>query len=379
MAHYLLSKLGLGLKEKENTSNDNNSDPPPPLPQLQVLPHDHFAPSTSGTYPRLCRLSDGSLLKSYTTFSPAEGERTLAISRSTDDQARSFHPLGEITRSRGDCDNCFLLEIKPGTVLAAFRNHDIRPEDGRPTWFRITICRSEDGGRSWGFLSQAVEKGAPDGVWEPFMRMGACAGQQEVQLYYSAEGDQGRRQDTMVVVSADWGGSWSRPRRVTGGEGGLRDGMVGISELTDRGTGREGLVMVMETTRYGTGRFNIEAVVSYDGGLSWGSRQEVYKPTGEGRNAGAPQIASVAGGEGVVVVFMTDEDGDGGKWPAGAKIKAVLGAELDNGRINWGRKGEAVFEEGSSWPGILEVGHAEVLVVSERGSKIAGRLLRLDV
>ncbi|KAK4178989.1 family 93 putative glycoside hydrolase [Triangularia setosa] len=369
MAHYLLSKLGVDFGERDNSSND-----PPALPQLQISPDDHFPPSTQGTYPRLCQLSDGSLLKSYTAFGP-EGERILTVSRSTD-QACSFHHLGEITRSHGDCDNCFLLELRPGIVLATFRNHDLHPEHNKPTWFRITVCRSEDGGRTWEYLSQAVEKGTPDGVWEPFMRMGV--GRQEVQLYYSAEGEQGQRQDTMVVVSSDGGENWLGPRTVTGEEG-LRDGMIGVTEMRDRVTGQEALVMVMETTRYGPGRFNIEAVISYDEGLSWGSRQGVYKPNGENRNAGSPQIGSLAGGEGVVVVFMTDEDGDGGVWPAGATIKAVVGIGLENGRVNWSQKAEVVFEEGSSWPGILAVGHAEVLAVCERKSKIGGRLLRLDL
>ncbi|KAK4196254.1 Sialidase [Triangularia verruculosa] len=373
MAHYLLSKLGFDLEEGRG-DDKTDDDRKPLLPRLQVSPEDHFPASTQGTYPRLCQLSDGSLLKSYTAFG-AEKERILAVSRSTD-QARSFEAVGEITRSRGDCDNCFLLELRPGVVLAAFRNHDLRPEDGKPTWFRITVCRSEDGGRSWGYLSQAAEKGAPDGLWEPFMRMGV--GSQEVQLYYSAEGDLGQRQSTMLVVSGDGGETWSEPRMVTGEEE-LRDGMVGIAEMRDRATGQEGLVMVMETTRYGPGRFSIEAVVSYDGGLSWGSRQEVYKPSGEERNAGAPQIGTMAGGEGVVVVFMTDEDGDGGVWPAGAKIKAVVGVGLKEGVISWSPDAGVVFEEGSAWPGILEVGDAEVLAVCERESKIGGRLLSLHV
>ncbi|KAK0672187.1 Sialidase [Cercophora samala] len=373
MADYLLSKLGFDLGGREDTQNNGNNDGPP-VRQLHISTEDHFPPSTQGTYPRLCQLSDGSLLKSYTTFG-SDGVRVLAVSRSTD-QARSFEVVGEITRSHGDCDNCFLLELKPGVVLAAFRNHDLGPEDGKPTWFRITVCRSDDGGRTWGYLSQAVEKGAPDGVWEPFMRM--PVGRQEVQLYYSAEGDQGQRQDTMVVVSADEGEKWSESRRVTG-EGGLRDGMVGIAAMRDKNTGQEGLVMVLETTRYGPGRFSIEAVVSYDEGLSWGSRQEVYKPSGEGKNAGAPQIGSLAGGEGVVVVFMTDEDGDGGLWPAGAKIKTVLGFGLGSGSINWSRDADVVFEEGSSWPGILGVGHGEVLAVCEKETKIGGRLLTLDL
>ncbi|KAK4663799.1 uncharacterized protein QC763_502720 [Podospora pseudopauciseta] len=377
MAGYLLSKLGFDLKNQaDNLDPGNNDDRPPPLPQLHISTEDHFPPSTQGTYPRLCQLSDGSLLKSYTTFG-SDGERVLVVSRSVD-QARSFEVVGEITRSHGDCDNCFLAELEPGVVLAAFRNHDLSGEDGnKPTWFRITVCRSRDGGRIWEYLSQAVEKGGSDGVWEPFVRI-PVGRREEVQLFYSAEAEQGQRQDTMMVVSGDGGETWSEPRRITGEEG-LRDGMVGIAGMKDAVSGKEALVMVLETTRCGPGRFSIEAVISYDEGLSWASRQEVYKPSGEGKNAGAPQIVTLAGGEGVAVVFMTDEDGNKGVWPSGAKIKTVLGVGLGNGVINWSREADTVFEEGSSWPGILGVGHGEALVVCETRSRIGGRLLSLDL
>lgn len=98
-----------------------------------------------GTYPRLCRLTDGALLAVSTAF-PGPGQHVLQVSRSVDG-GRTFLPHGEIARGVGDIDNGFLIEVPPSpstprnhpVVLAAFRNHD-RPLGGQPTHFRIVSC-----------------------------------------------------------------------------------------------------------------------------------------------------------------------------------------------------------------------------------------------
>lgn len=349
--------------------------------KFHVAPEEHLAYPVHGTYPRLCRLSDGSILLGSTAFGP-DGQRVLSVSRSVD-EGRTFHPHGEVARCRGgDCDNLFLLETPaaaqpessspaggPTTVLAAFRNHDLSPS-GRPTHFRITVCRSADGGRSWAFLSQAFEKPAPMGLWEPFLRLAGDG--REIQLFFSRELE-AADQDTMLVRSADGGRTWSSPPVcVTGAGERLRDGMVGIAATrrVGKGRGEEALVMVMETTRRGT--FSIECVMSHDGGLSWGSRQVVYEAS-PGRNAGAPQVASFADGS-VAVVFMTDEDGPGGLWPRGSKVKVVFSGPPDEAGFRW-TSPQVVGETGSSWPGVMRVTDSAVLVVYEFSSSIRGRML----
>jgi hypothetical protein len=344
--------------------------------QLHIAADEHFVHDVPGTYPRLCRLADGTILAGFTTLPPDEsGVRVLSVARG-DDGGRTFVPHGEVARSPGDCDNLFLLELPgndtgdPPTVLAAFRNHDL-DEEGKPTYFRITVCESRDGGTSWAFLSQAFEKEAPFGLWEPFLRVVAQEGR-EVQLFFSQEVDVDD-QDTMVVRSADGGATWSAPVCVTGEGERLRDGMVGVAESCDRVSRSEALVLVMETTRRGT--FSIEAVVSLDGGETFGSRHVVYEPR-EGRNAGAPQIAAFADGS-LAVVFMTDEDGEGEPvWPGGASIKAVFGSWLEDGSISWGAP-ETIADAASSWPGIMSYECDAALAVYESCSSIRGRLLRM--
>ncbi|KAK4032443.1 glycoside hydrolase [Parachaetomium inaequale] len=349
--------------------------------RMDVIQEEHFVHDVPGTYPRLCRLSDGSILAGYTAFEP-DGRRVLTVARSTDD-ARTFAPHGEVARSFGDCDNLCLLELPPAsddegdddaasdtpTILAAFRNHDI-DGNGTHTYFRITVCQSTDGGRTWTYLAQGSEKEAPFGLWEPFLRM--STGGDEIHLYFSQEMDVDD-QDTMLVRSKDGGATWTATQRVTGEGEMLRDGMVGLAEARDEASGVEGLVLVMETTRRGT--FSIEAVVSLDEAETFGSRQVVYEPR-DGRNAGAPQITAFADGS-LAVVFMTDEDKEGEPvWPGGAKIKAIYGLMGADGLLNWSPP-MVIGDTKSMWPGIMRVGDNAAMAVYESCSSIRGRMLSI--
>lgn len=342
----------------------------------RVLPGDLILHDSPATYPRLTRLSDGSILLGMTRFDPPA--RVLAVERSVDD-GRTFRPWGEVTRCDGDCDNMFLLEVPPlpaspgeqsqaPRVLAAFRNHDVvDPLANRlHTYFRITVCESADAGRTWTYLSQAAEKPAPMGLWEPFMRLG---GGGEVQMTYSQELEP-RDQDTMLRVSRDGGRTWSAARTASGSGEVLRDGMTGIAATTDRG--RPALVMVFETTRR-PGVFSVESVVSYDDGETWGHRQVVFAPADPRANAGAPQIEAFANG-GLAAVFMSDVDVDKRKWPRKATVSVVFGGPLLDGKIQWGSPEDACPTP-SFWPGVLRLSESQVMVACEHKRDIRGRIL----
>ena len=306
-----------------------------------------------GTYPRLTRLSDGSILSAYTHF---EGPtRHLLVARSTDN-ARHFVPWGDVTAGQNDVDNMYVIEVYPrGTILAAFRNHDMGLTG--PKWFRITVCRSTDWGRTWGYLTQAAEKGPPFGIWEPFMRIGVHG---EVQMTFSQEFAPDD-QRTMMVKSFDQGQSWTQPVCIAGAEDRFRDGMTGISRTVDNG--REALVMVFETTRYGP-LFNIECMISYDDGNSWHCRQQIYVPP-HGRSAGSPQIASFADGS-LAVVFMSDNSVLFPRWPFNAAVKVCFSGPPQNGQLRW-TSPKLVSREPSSWPGIIALDGHTVLALYDHG------------
>lgn len=340
------------------------------LPKLLTLHSPN--PNAPATYARLTRLADTSLLLSFTTVQGPQ--RILTVKRSVD-EGQTFEPWGEVTRCEGDCGNLFLLELPatathPAKLLAAFRNHDFDATH-HITYFRITVCESLDGGRTWRYLSQADEKPAPMGLWEPFMRLRAGG---VVQMTYSKELAP-RDQDSISIESSDGGATWSAPRTVAGGEEpALRDGMTGIASTVDQASGRDALIMIFETTRRGR-TFSLEAVVSYDDGESWGHRQEVYKTRDSGANAGAPQIAAFANG-GLAVVFMTDEEVPERKWPRRAGIKVLFGGPLVDGAMSWGEKEPlAVCPRPAFWPGVYAVSETRLMALCDHDGGISGRVI----
>lgn len=350
LGQKILNHVGLGdLKDQFSPSSSSDAQ----LPGTRSINDDERPLGTHGrgTYPRLARLTDGSILSSFTRRDG--NQRVLQVAKSTDN-GRSFHDFAEVTRGVGDVDNLYLLEAAPGTVLAAFRNHDLGFQG--PTHFRITVCGSEDGGKHWRFFSQAAQKGAPMGLWEPFMRLGR---QGEVQLTYSQEYAPDN-QNTMRVLSHDHGKTWSKPVCIEGDKERLRDGMNGIAATNDNG--REALVMVFETTRYRT--FNLEAVVSYDDGATWQHRHEVYKPP-QGHNAGSPQITSWPDGS-MAVIFMTDEDSAEVQWTKHAATKVVFAGPPRHGKLHWSRP-MVVCPKSSSWPGIMALDNHTALATYDCG------------
>ena len=106
-----------------------------------------------GSYPRATYLFDGSLLGIYTAF---KGNITVLTVVNSNDDSKTWNKIGTITRgstATQDIDNGFLLQLPGGKILATFRNHD-RTTSGDYKTFRITVCVSDDSGKTWKFLSE---------------------------------------------------------------------------------------------------------------------------------------------------------------------------------------------------------------------------------
>ncbi|KAI2608716.1 glycoside hydrolase family 93 protein [Hypoxylon fragiforme] len=326
--------------------------------------------ATQGTYPRMVRLADNGIL-AISTVRGADNLRILTITRS-DDNGRTFAQIGEVARSTGEMDNGFLLKLASGSLLAAFRNHDLNAARAL-TYFRITVCRSDDGGRSWYYVQNAFEQPASadgyNGLWEPFMRI---ARDGSVQLFYSGELSR-TNQETFRVVSTDEGRTWTAPvnLRLHGTDQQFRDGMTGIAATTDAADGRDALVMVFEV-QDGT-FFHLATVLSYDDGITWGTRTDIY--SAPQHNAGAPQIKAV--GNNLAVVFMTDEDTPAGQlnWAQKADIKMIFSTQLSGASVRWSTQTMHLSEDSSYWPGLFQIDPNTLLAAYERGGVSLARFV----
>lgn len=187
-----------------------------------------------GVYMRVTTLPDGSLLAGYTGFDGPT--RFLRVSKSTD-SGRSWETIGSVDSGPSDTrdmDNAFPLALPDGRILYAFRNHD-KVAGGEYTYYRITICVSDDGGVTWRFLSHVNEHAhnpsARNGLWEPFLRLTRDG---VIQCFYSSENNNGD-QDNIMQASYDGGLTWSGIYGMSGGDVNSRDGMIGVANIDNNG------------------------------------------------------------------------------------------------------------------------------------------------
>lgn len=304
----------------------------------------------AGTYPRAVRLADNSLLGVYTHT--ADGNRTLVTVASTNNGA-SWSTLGSVATAptaTTDLDNPYVHQMPNGHILCAFRNHDLgNGANQDPTWYRITVCLSEDSGKTWKYLSTPIEMpGGPDGVWEPFMQT-ALDG--SVQLYYSKETGSGG-QDSIVRNTTTNGLNWTPELTFTGQDTTARDGMLGVARIAANSATK---VAIFESGV--NGHFDVWTVRSTTDGKSWEpTRRPVYSVAAF--SAGAPQIIRV--GSRMVASFGTNEDG--GTWPEGA-MKVMVSTD---GGISWNQK-TTVHAVPAMWAGMIALDDNSFLALYESG------------
>ncbi|EED14645.1 conserved hypothetical protein [Talaromyces stipitatus ATCC 10500] len=284
-----------------------------------------------GTYPRANYLSDGSIIGAYTAFS--NGDSILTVVHSTDNGV-TWNQVGTVARgatATTDIDNPYPFQLPSGRILLVFRNHD--RSNGGYTFFRITICYSDDNGVNWSYLSTpASDPGPINGNWEPFLRLAEDG--KTLQLYYSRE-NSAADQDSLMRTSTDGGASWTSATVISGADSNnQRDGMLGVAQISG-----SNLIAIFESETNG-GKFSVHSVTSSDDGKTWGNRKTVYAPSGF--NAQAPQITNVGGT--LVASFQTDEDGGSGE-----AIKILTSGD---GGATWGNK-LTTFPATSNWAGLL--------------------------
>lgn len=176
---------------------------------------------------RATRLNDNTIIAGYAA---QDGPNHLLRVVKSSDAGSSWTQLGTVTAGDSathDIDNAFPLQLPSGRILFAFRNHD-RTSKGVYTYYRITVCYSDDGGVTWSFLTQIDERPANgvNGLWEPFLRVSRNG---TLQVFYSSENN-GGDQDNVMKTSTDGGASWSGPFPVSGQGVTSRDGMTAVAD-----------------------------------------------------------------------------------------------------------------------------------------------------
>lgn len=292
------------------------------LPGLtQAGTNGSFISMAPAGYPRALLLANGTRVATCEKADPSTGAPRIVLLAALGDVSEPWNTTATVVEDSSgvnpDLANGFPLELPGGQLLVAYRHHT-GPASARV--YRIALSASSDGGSSWSAL--AVIWAGPIGVWEPFLYVppGAAAG--VVRVAYSAELTNGGEQDIVQQESSDGGLTWG-PRKLIVHTPRSRNGMPGIVLLPDAS-----LLAVFEGFWTGVwGAFTVNAVRSFDGGVTWTQGEIVYAPPrGSGFNAGSPQVAVCPGSGAVRVVFMTSVPqtfprlGPPQAWPDGASL-----------------------------------------------------------
>ncbi|HBK46395.1 MAG TPA: hypothetical protein DDZ67_08160 [Xanthomonadaceae bacterium] len=180
---------------------------------------------------RMARLPDGRWLAVTTRFGDGH-DTTLAISIG-DVRARTWRPLSRVAEPGRKLDNGELLVLPDGRVLLAMRSLVERSS------YRLDLYASDDGGRSWSFLSTIDRNESPGGrndrgVWEPML---ARLPDGALSVLYAdetlADGAPPYNQVVSQRLSRDGGKTWGNKRAIVAepGGGGLRPGMPVMARL----------------------------------------------------------------------------------------------------------------------------------------------------
>lgn len=324
-----------------------------------VLPA--VAMADGGTYPRATRLADGTLLGVYEHYVAASDQLVLSAIAS-DDDALQWAPLADLAAEPATpgrtLGNPHPIQLADGTVLVAFRHHDPAPVGIN---YRLLVSASPDLGQTWTFRGE-IETfvSSSVGIWEPFLFLTPAG---TLQVYYAKERDGGAAQDIVLRSSTDAGATWGLERVVAGAPG-SRDGMPGVTVLQDGS-----LLAVFESFRDpGTNnRFVVRSAGSADDGVSWQDRAIVFAPIDPLRNAGAPQVVTLADGR-VAASFMTDDGAPASDWPNAAATVLVLSQNAPSfGDLVWSAAPVVVAPASSYWPGLADADTFDPLVLFDAG------------
>jgi len=256
-------------------------------------------------YPRIRRLSNGTLMAVYETGGNGEMVYSTDNGESWKGPFITFRKH-TVTNDNGSTDvniaNSELIQLQNGDLVMAC---NYRPAKYEITPFAIAIRRSTDMGQSW-TDEQVIYEGGPrftDGCWEPaFIQLL----DRELQVYFANEAPflTSDEQNISVISSSDNGKTWNDAVKTVCFRAGRRDGMP-VPLLVD-----DEIIVAIEDNRIGQFKpyivrnkiaDNWKTPVLAD---SPNREYALEKPLQDGVYAGAPYLMRIPSGE-VLLSYQT--------------------------------------------------------------------------
>lgn len=254
--------------------------------------------TSSGSYPRLYQLRDGTLLCGI--------DNKCFISNDDGSTWSTGYTYGVNTNVgsfRLAVANSAFHELEDGTILVAYRATGyIAPKQAR-FCTRIQVSQSKDGGKTWTYHSLIAEhideNGESNGYWEP--HFGLIDG--VLTCFYANDGLNYEKSYQHIEFRQWINGKWSEPTIASNGiDHKSRDGMPVWQQLS---TGK--YVLAIEGWVPDGYALCIQLLYS-DDGYNWSEPVIVYRA--KNGACGAPYVVELPTGQ-LLVSFQTDENFEG--------------------------------------------------------------------
>ncbi len=268
-----------------------------------------------GTYPRLYKLADGTLLcgiDGYCFRSEDEGLTwSLGVDYRRNYAVRNSSGIFELS-----CANTAFYQLEDGTLLVAYRATGYIDRENSVFCTKILVSQSNDGGKSWKAHSTICEyydeNGKQRGVWEP--HFGMIDG---VLTCFYANDSYDIVKKYQHIEYMQWiNGEWTNRTVVSNGDAhNSRDGMPVWQRLSN---GK--YVCAIEGWVPGGTELCIKLLYS-DNGVDWSEPVIVYRA--KNGTCGAPYIVELPTGQ-LYLTFQTNENFKGRVPLTNPKMYAII-------------------------------------------------------
>ena len=276
--------------------------------------------TSKGTYPRLYKLSDGTLLCGIDGYCFRSEDDGLTWSQGVDyrrnyvvkDSGRIFELA---------CANTAFYQFDDGTLLVAYRATGFVDPDNKVFCTKLLVSQSTDGGKSWKAHSTICEyydqNGKTRGVWEP--HFGMIDG---VLTCFYANDSYDVVNKYQHIEFMQWiNGEWTNRTVVSNGdEHNSRDGMPVWQRLS---SGK--YVCVIEGWVPNGTELCIKLLYS-DDGFNWSEPVIIYRA--KNGTCGAPYVVQLPTGQ-LYITFQTNENFEGRIPHSEPKMYAIISDGTD--------------------------------------------------